>query len=860
MATKILIKRSTTTGEVPTTGDIDIGELAINTVDKRIFTNNSGTIVELGTTPSVLDVTGNADIGGTFDVVGQVTVDDFTATGTVNLTAATTTVATPTADAHAATKLYVDTAVNDILDGAPAALDTLNEIAAAINDDANVYTTLTNSIATKLPLAGGTMTGSIDMGVNKVTSSTTPTADSDLTRKAYVDDLYQSTVDAETSAANALASEQAAATSASSASSSASTASSQASAASTSASNASSSATAASNSATSASNSATASATSATASASSATAASDSADDAEASATAAASSATDAANSATDAANALGTKVSKSGDTMTGDLNFGDNDKAVFGAGSDLQIYHDGSNSYVDDAGSGVLFVRGNSQVIIGKYTGERMLEGNADGSVYAFYDNSAKLATTSTGVDVTGTVTADGLDISTLSGDATVYLQNVASARGMKITKNYDDFSANVFYSLHPTTEAGSLAFKGSQDSTQLFINSNGDISFYEDTGTTPKFFWDASAEKLGIGTSSPASKLSVSGGASGVATDIDYSGGIATGAEYSALRFTASGQGFVPAEIRGVNTNGGQNLGVMQMFTSGTERMRIDSSGNVGIGTSSPASKLHVADGNITVGSSTNTSSTNTLLAGYGYNIGATTYGNTSIRSTYNNGDNSASLEFYTASSGLNTAERMRIDSSGNLLVGGTSVESGFSGIPVLSVGANSNGIITCRRNVTSGATQVVFFNPNGIVGQILTDGSSTSYVTSSDYRLKEDWQPMVSNFDRVLALKPVNFAWKLDGKRVDGFLAHELAEVVPEAVTGTKDAMRTEEYEVTPAVLDDDGNVVTEAVMGTRSVPDYQGIDQSKLVPLLTAALQEALTKIESLETRIDALEGN
>jgi hypothetical protein len=120
---------------------------------------------------------------------------------------------------------------------------------------------------------------------------------------------------------------------------------------------------------------------------------------------------------------------------------------------------------------------------------------------------------------------------------------------------------------------------------------------------------------------------------------------------------------------------------------------------------------------------------------------------------------------------------------------------------------------------------------------------------YNTSSDYRLKEDLQLMSGASDRVLALKPINFAWIHHGERVDGFLAHELAEVVPEAVVGTKDAMRDEEYEVTAAVLDADGMVVTEAVMGTRSVPDYQGIDQSKLVPLLTAALQEALNKIAS-----------
>ncbi len=109
------------------------------------------------------------------------------------------------------------------------------------------------------------------------------------------------------------------------------------------------------------------------------------------------------------------------------------------------------------------------------------------------------------------------------------------------------------------------------------------------------------------------------------------------------------------------------------------------------------------------------------------------------------------------------------------------------------------------------------------------------------------------------RVQALNPVNFEWISEGTRVDGFLAHEAQAVVPEAVVGAKDAMRDEEYEVTPAVLDDDGKEVTPAVMGTRSVPDYQGIDQSKLVPLLTAALQEAIAKIETLETKVAALEG-
>jgi hypothetical protein len=152
----------------------------------------------------------------------------------------------------------------------------------------------------------------------------------------------------------------------------------------------------------------------------------------------------------------------------------------------------------------------------------------------------------------------------------------------------------------------------------------------------------------------------------------------------------------------------------------------------------------------------------------------------------------------------------------------------------------------------------------NSTALVTGVLTTTAALT-VTSSDYRLKTDAQPMTGASARVQALKPVNFEWISTGTRVDGFLAHEAQAVVPECVTGTKDAMRDQEYEVTAAIeatYDEDGNELTaavEAVMGTRSVPDYQGIDQSKLVPLLTAALQEALNKIDAMEIRLSALEG-
>jgi hypothetical protein len=142
----------------------------------------------------------------------------------------------------------------------------------------------------------------------------------------------------------------------------------------------------------------------------------------------------------------------------------------------------------------------------------------------------------------------------------------------------------------------------------------------------------------------------------------------------------------------------------------------------------------------------------------------------------------------------------------------------------------------------------------------GKITVDNSSVSYHTSSDYRLKENVVDIADGITRIKQLAPKRFNFIVDAeKTVDGFLAHEAQTVVPEAVSGEKDATREEEYEVTPAVLNDDGEQVTPAVMGTRTVPDHQGIDQSKLVPLLTAALQEAISKIETLETKVAALEA-
>jgi len=144
-----------------------------------------------------------------------------------------------------------------------------------------------------------------------------------------------------------------------------------------------------------------------------------------------------------------------------------------------------------------------------------------------------------------------------------------------------------------------------------------------------------------------------------------------------------------------------------------------------------------------------------------------------------------------------------------------------------------------------------QIQFNNTNGAaVGFILSNASSTTYQTSSDYRLKENAVAISDGITRLKTLKPYRFNFKNDPTAtIDGFFAHEVT-AVPEAISGTKDEV------VTQAMLDS-GDAPSESNLND---PIYQGIDQSKLVPLLTAALQEAIAKIETLETKVAALEGS
>jgi len=355
-------------------------------------------------------------------------------------------------------------------------------------------------------------------------------------------------------------------------------------------------------------------------------------------------------------------------------------------------------------------------------------------------------------------------------------------------------------------------------------------------------------SSGNVGIGTSSPDGTLHLDAGTSSdLVIEKDSAGG-------AAVRFHNAG-----SQVSYIQLDASEDMihyggsGVNQIiYAGGYERLRIDSSGNVGIGTSSPSQELDISSANPAV------RLTDTSTSGLYHEV--VSYGN-DLRFSADGGnvEGSTNIEFF-----IDGDEKMRIESNGRIHTNGT---------------VNRTGALNLVGEKGNSYRAVVFEHTNngGEVGTIITSSSSTAYNTSSDYRLKENVVPMTDSIDRLKLLNPSRFNFIKDADTtVDGFLAHEAQEVVPEAVTGEKDAMTTEEYEVTPAQyetitipaveeeLDEDGNVVveaqeerteeqlvTEAVMGEREVEDYQGIDQSKLVPLLVGALQEAVARIEQLE---------
>jgi hypothetical protein len=386
----------------------------------------------------------------------------------------------------------------------------------------------------------------------------------------------------------------------------------------------------------------------------------------------------------------------------------------------------------------------------------------------------------------------------------------------------------------------------------------------------------------KVGIGTTSPGNKLSVVGVANATTGfTVGSEDGNASGGLYNAGSTSNSISIIADPDNAGANSN-------ISFFidSTTTEKARIDSSGRLLFGTSigyvtstsattQPLLQIHSTNtheaqfsinswatgtatgANLslcrsdsgTVGTHTVVGSTDTLgsvrFSGSdgdqfieGASIAASADG------TWGNDDGPTKLVFSTTADGASSpTPRVTIDNTGNTYFSSSGFDNRASaqatngaGLKILSYSATATVEAEFFALSTSTRYAVAFSNPNGIVGSISTSASATAYNTSSDYRLKENVVPLTGAVDRLNQLQVHRFNFIADpSKIVDGFLAHEAQAVVPECVTGTKDE------------VDDEGN------------PVYQGIDQSKLVPLLTAALQEAIARIETLEAEVQQLKG-
>ena len=286
---------------------------------------------------------------------------------------------------------------------------------------------------------------------------------------------------------------------------------------------------------------------------------------------------------------------------------------------------------------------------------------------------------------------------------------------------------------------------------------------------------------------------------------------------------------------EIRGPSTT--HNPGIITTYasdlifgTNSTEKMRIDTVGRLGVGVTTMAAKFVVQDSSLPKIESNYNNSKHLDMGNGGSGCGfAMTTGHFM---TFNH------QPYADRGTDTNLTERMRITDGGQLLVNATTGAVNSSSGRITAVNKGNMAAFHCAADSTSSRTGIVFTNPNGTVGSVTLSGSGTAFNTSSDYRLKENVSYSWDATKELKKLKPCKFNFKTEpSKTIEGFLAHEVSSVVPIAVTGEKDA--TEKY------TDEDGKEKTKDV--------YQGIDQSKLVPLLVKTIQELEARVADLESK-------
>ena len=431
-----------------------------------------------------------------------------------------------------------------------------------------------------------------------------------------------------------------------------------------------------------------------------------------------------------------------------------------------------------------------------------RIIYAHSDDSLRTEVAGSERMRIRSNGKIGLNTSSADAeLHIAPISGgtNASILLANSNKSQYFRIQNNETD---------------DALVFNANDLNERMRINSSGNV---------------------GIGETAPLGKLHIKTGDSGssaahtiadeLVIESSGSGGlnILTGSGGNAhLSFGDSADN----NIGIIQYNHSDNS--LRTTVNAAERMRIANNGYIGIGTPTTTYALNISNSNgemrikTTDGQNVANASTS-LLEYHGTNNRAGYVG-------FVGGDMVIHTDTYSAGDiklQTNGSERMRIASDGHVLFNCTSLPSAS----VFGAGFEKNGtasVLFLSSNTTSTSNVVELFNPNGNVGTIRTSGSSTIYNTSSDYRLKENVSYDFDATTRLKQLKPARFNFIADADTtVDGFIAHEVSSIVPEAISGEKDA------------VNEDGSI------------NPQGIDQSKLVPLLVKTIQELEARITTLE---------